>query len=99
MVVLHFRFVVQRFPIFVMRGWTEGGVGRKVGVAGLSFSNETDAGLFVTGGGRRVEDVGNSLQSLPVLPVVDMVDVVVDGVTVLQGREIAGAGWGDWRVE
>ena len=97
--MLHFRFVVQGFRIFVIRSWTDGGGGVEVRVSGLSFSNETDAGLFVTGGGRRVEDVGNSLQSLPVLPVVDMVDVVVDGVTVLQGREIAGAGWGDWRVE
>ena len=45
--MLHFRFVVQGFTIFVIRRWADGGGGVEVRVAGLSFSNETDAGLLV----------------------------------------------------
>ena len=82
--MLHFRLVVQGLPIFVIRSWTDGGVGGQVRLSGLSFSNETDAGLFVAVRGRRVQEVGNWVESLPVLPVMDVMDVMVDGVTVLQ---------------
>ena len=39
------------------------------------------------------------MESLPILPMVDVMDMMVDGVTVLQRREIARAGWRDWRIK
>ena len=81
--MLHFRFVVQGFRIFVIRSWTEGGGGVEVRVSGLSSSNETDAGLFIAVGRWGVQDVGNRVESLPILPMMDVVDVMVHGVTVL----------------
>ena len=41
--------------------------------------------------------MGNRVESLPILPMVDVMDMMVDGVTVRQGREVARAGWRDWR--
>ena len=45
--MLHFRFVVQGLPVFVVRCWADSREGGEVRVSGLSFSDETDAGLLV----------------------------------------------------
>ena len=83
--MLHFRFVVQGFRILVIRCWTDGagGGGGEVRLSGLSFSNETDAGLLVAVGRWGVEQVGNRVESLPILPMMDVMDMMVDGVIVL----------------
>ena len=81
--MLHLRFVVQGLGIFIIRRWTGSGERREVRVAGLSFSNETDAGLLVAVGRWGVQRLGDRVESLPILPMVDVMDMMVDGVTVL----------------